>query len=85
MIVYLIISLNIISFILFYLDKQFARKGMRRISEKTLLLSAFFAGGIGAYLGMYINRHKTKKLKFIILVSLFLVFQLACYLYFYLL
>ncbi len=81
MINYLLLILNIISYLLFFCDKQFARKNKGRISEKTLLLSAFLAGGLGAFLAMYSCRHKTKKLKFVILVPLFLIIQLIGYLY----
>lgn len=56
----LIAILNLISFVLFYRDKKRAIKHKRRISEKTLLLSTYLFGGVGAYFGMKIFRHKTK-------------------------
>lgn len=56
----LIAILNLISFVLFYSDKKRAIKHKRRISEKNLLLSTYLFGGIGAYYGMKIFRHKTK-------------------------
>lgn len=57
----LVISANIISFIMYGIDKFFAKKNMYRISEKALLLSALLMGGVGACTGMYTFRHKTKK------------------------
>ncbi len=56
--------LNSISFVLFFLDKEKAKKNKRRISEKTLFLSAFALGGVGAWVSMYAFRHKTKHLSF---------------------
>ncbi len=84
MINYLLLILNALSFTLFFVDKQLAIKKRRRISEKTLLLSSFFGGALGAFFGMYGVRHKTRKLKFVLLIPLFLIFQLVLYAYFYL-
>ncbi len=68
---------NIIVFFIYGADKLFAAKGMYRVSEKCLLLLAFSGGGTGALLGMYIFRHKTKKLKFKICVPLALIINTA--------
>ena len=40
---------NFIAFILYGADKERAKKGKRRISENTLLLTAFLMGGVGAF------------------------------------
>lgn len=72
----ILLILNLISFCLYFIDKRKAIKNKQRISEKTLLLSAFLFGSIGAIVGMYLCRHKTKKLKFTILVPLFLLLHL---------
>ena len=64
---------NLITFFMMGLDKHKARKQKRRISEKTLLLSAFFMGAVGAGAGMMVFRHKTLKWKFRILVPLALL------------
>lgn len=64
--IYLII-INIISFILYGLDKYKAIINKWRIPESVLLTISFLGGGIGSLLGMYIFRHKTKKKKFIII------------------
>ncbi|MCL1859375.1 MAG: DUF1294 domain-containing protein [Oscillospiraceae bacterium] len=58
-------------------DKRKARRGKRRISEKALLVTTFFMGGIGAFFGIIIYRHKTKHLKFKILVPLFAILNIA--------
>jgi uncharacterized membrane protein YsdA (DUF1294 family) len=55
------------------IDKNKAKRNKQRISEKTLLISAALMGGIGALLGMYIFRQKTKHLKFKISVPILLL------------
>lgn len=73
--IYLIL-INIISFIQFGLDKYKARKGMWRIPEATLLLAAAVGGALGAWIGMFVFHHKTKHLKFILCVPLFLLLHI---------
>lgn len=73
---YLIIW-NVIVFLTYGIDKLKAIKNGWRISEKALLMLAFCMGGVGAYLGMQTFRHKTKKLKFNILVPLAVIFNIA--------
>ena len=75
-----ILLLSLIAFCLYGIDKWKAQTGRWRISEKTLLLSAFFFGALGAFLGMQIFRHKTKHWYFRILIPFFLILQIAVYL-----
>ena len=56
--------LNRVSFLLFGLDKWKAKHGRWRIPESTLLLSAALGGSTGAFLGMKMFHHKTRKAKF---------------------
>jgi uncharacterized membrane protein YsdA (DUF1294 family) len=60
---YLVVA-NLISFAMFGIDKQRARAGRRRISERALLASAGVSGTIGAWVGMITFRHKTAKRSF---------------------
>lgn len=76
----IIAILNLGSYYLYYSDKQKAKKHKPRIPEKTLLLSSILFGGLGAWLGMRQFRHKTKHLKFKILVPISALFTvLAIY------
>ena len=68
---------NIIVFLLYGMDKRKSIKGKWRTKEKTLILSAFLMGGIGAGFGMKIFRHKTKHIKFKILIPLAIIFNIA--------
>ena len=55
---------------LYGIDKYKAINNQWRISEKLLIGSAFLMGGLGAFLGMMLFRHKTKQLKFKILIPM---------------
>ena len=66
---YLII-INTISFILMGLDKYKAIHKKYRIPESYLLLLSWIGGGIGSFIGMIIFHHKTKKIKFLLLIPL---------------
>ena len=78
---YYLIVINIITFILYGLDKLFAIKEKRRISERTLLVLPLIGGIIGIF-SMYIFHHKTKKWYFnlICIISLILWGYLIYYL-----
>ncbi|MER2010537.1 MAG: DUF1294 domain-containing protein [Psychrobacillus sp.] len=54
-----ILLMSVSAFLLMGYDKSQAKKRGQRISEKTLWTFAIFGGGIGAYLGMQLFRHKT--------------------------
>lgn len=64
-IIYIII-INLIGFLVMWIDKKKAQKGAWRISEHTLFVITLLGGGIGTIAGMYTFRHKTKKMRFVI-------------------
>lgn len=59
-----IIFMSIWSFAAMGFDKSRAKKRGRRVSEKNLWLLASIGGGIGAYVGMLLFKHKTRKTAF---------------------
>ena len=63
LIVLLLLAGNLLAFALFWFDKEQARAGGRRLSERSLLLAVAY-GGLGALLGQHILRHKTRKQPF---------------------
>ncbi len=69
--------MGIIAFAAYGLDKRKAKKGAWRTSEKTLLLLAACLGGVGAFLGMKVFRHKTQHTSFNLIVPLCALIQLA--------
>ena len=80
-IIYLII-INILGILLMYIDKQKAKKGAWRIPEKTLFIVTTLGGGIGTILGMYIFRHKTQKLNFVVGLPLITILEVLLAIYF---
>ena len=70
---------NVLVFLLYGFDKYRAKKSLRRISEKTLVLSALFQGAIGAMFAMVIFNHKTSKVKFRFLIPLFVIENLVVF------
>lgn len=76
LIVYLI-CINLCSFFLMWSDKRRAVKGAWRIRERTLLLLDFLGGSPLGLAAMLLFRHKTRSVKFRILVPLFLLWNIA--------
>ena len=72
-----LLLINAAAFILMLVDKRKARKKRWRIPERTLILSAALGGSIGALLGMYTFRHKTKHLKFTLGIPAILIAQIS--------
>ena len=64
LLLYVLLALNLLTFIVYGIDKWKAVKGKWRIPEATLLILAVIGGSIGALLGMQIWHHKTRHLKF---------------------
>ena len=51
---YYLLFINIITFMMYGIDKLKAKKGKWRISEATLLMMAIVGGSIGAWVGIRI-------------------------------
>lgn len=75
LILYLLI-INAAAFLLMLADKHKARKKLRRVPEATLLSTAAIGGSIGALMGMYLVRHKTRHLKFTVGIPVILALQI---------
>ena len=73
--IYLLL-INAVSFLLMLIDKYKARKNLWRIRESTLITTAALGGSIGALMGMYTFRHKTKHLRFTLGIPIILAIQL---------
>ena len=73
---YLVI-INIVTFVVYGIDKWKAKRGNWRIAEATLLMLAVIGGTIGALLGMKVWHHKTMHLKFKYGLPLILLAQIA--------
>ena len=62
--VYYLIGVNLISFIIYGIDKYNAVHKYYRVSEYSLFCLSIFGGAIGSLIGMKVFHHKTKKLLF---------------------
>ncbi|MGX7896437.1 DUF1294 domain-containing protein [Tsuneonella sp. HG222] len=58
------LTINLVAFVAFGIDKVQAGARGRRISEDRLLSFAFMGGWPGAYAGRHLFRHKTRKQPF---------------------
>lgn len=86
-----LLIINAAAFLAYGLDKLLAKLKARhekvpRLPERNLLLLAIVGGGIGAWLGMEVFRHKTQHRSFRVVVPLstclWLVIVTGAYLYF---
>ncbi len=81
-IIYLI-SINILSFIICYIDKIRSIKNYYRISEGTLLFISFIGGAFGMAISMNMFHHKTKKFKFKLVYLLCSIWVYIIYVYYF--
>ena len=82
LLIYLIV-VNIIGFLIMLIDKKKAEKGKWRIQEKTIFIVTLLGGGIGTISGMYIFRHKTKKLQFTVGLPVITILEILGIIYFW--
>ncbi len=73
--------LNIITFLVFGLDKQRAKKNKKRYRTTTLFGLCFLGGAFGGYLAMFFFHHKTKQKKFLYGIPLIMMLQIAIFFY----
>lgn len=80
-----LLLINLVTFVLYGIDKWKAKTDRWRIPEATLLWLAAAGGSIGAWCGMKVWHHKTlhKKFRFGVPAILFVQLMLVAYLFFY--
>ena len=71
-------------FVMMGLDKARARRGGRRIRERTLFVFALLGGAAGGTAGMFVFRHKTRHRSFRLGFPLLAAAQLALLAWLYL-
>ena len=81
LLIYLLI-VNVLTFIVYGVDKWKAHRGRWRVPEASLLGLTALGGSVGAWLAMQLFRHKTQKKKFRYGVPAILVLQLVALLLF---
>lgn len=70
-------AINIVSFIVYGIDKLKAKNGDWRVSEVTMLLLAIVGGSIGAWCGVKVWHHKTLHKKFKYGIPLIIAIQMG--------
>ena len=73
--------INVVTFVVYAVDKHLAIEGKQRIRIITLLGLAFIGGSIGGLLAMYLFRHKTQKDYFTVGVPLIIIMQIVVLIY----
>ena len=74
---YYLLVINVVTFIVYGIDKYKAKKAKWRIPETMLLLLAVLGGSIGAWMGMKVWHHKTMHKKFKYGIPAILLIQIA--------
>ncbi|MBQ0037894.1 MAG: DUF1294 domain-containing protein [Clostridiales bacterium] len=72
-----LVAINLVTFLVYGADKRRAKRDRWRVPEKTLFLLAIVGGSIGALVGMYVFRHKTKHWYFRLGIPAILLAQIA--------
>ena len=78
-----LLSVNVIAFFMYGIDKWKDKKDKWRTSEATLLWLAVIGGSIGAWLGMKVWHHKTMHKKFRYGLPLIIIVQIALIIFAY--
>nr|WP_072893794.1 DUF1294 domain-containing protein [Clostridium fallax] len=76
MIIIYLLVINILGYLIMFLDKKRAREKKWRIKEKNIFFLAILGGSLGETLGMYRFRHKTKHWYFKYGLPIILIIQL---------
>ena len=80
LLLFCIIGVNVITFVVYGIDKLKAKKGKWRVPETTLLLLAIVGGSVGAWCGVKVWHHKTMHLKFKYGIPLIMAVQVGLFL-----
>lgn len=82
MLIYYLLAVNVLTFIVYGVDKWKACRGHWRVPEATLMGLAALGGSVGAWLAMQLFHHKTQKKKFRYGVPALFVLQVAAVLFY---
>ena len=72
-----LLVINLVTFLIYGVDKRRAKRGAWRVPEKTLFLLPLLGGSVGALLGMRVFHHKTKHWYFVWGIPAILLAQIA--------
>ena len=72
-----LLMINVVTFLVFGVDKWKAVREKWRIPEKTLLLLVAVGGSVGALAGMFVFHHKIRNPLFYLGIPMFLMIQIG--------
>jgi uncharacterized membrane protein YsdA (DUF1294 family) len=78
----LLVGMSVITFVFYGYDKLQAIRNRSRVPELILHMLALLGGTLGAFIGQLAFRHKTKKLRFLIIFISIVLLQVGigyCY------
>ncbi len=78
---YYFITINVINFLLFAIDKQKAKRNQWRIPEAWLFFISLIGGSLGGIISMNIFKHKTSKIGFAIGMPFLLIINFLGWFY----
>ena len=76
-VLFLVAAMSVASISACFYDKYQAKRGGRRVRERSLLLLALVGGSPGLVLGMLLARHKTRKASFLARLFVIVLLQIA--------
>ena len=79
--IYYLIVINFLSFVLFGLEKWFAKKKKNRIRNSTLIGLSVLGGSVGSLFGMYLFRHKTQTWYYVYGIPVIFIIQIIIFYY----
>ncbi len=80
-----VVVINVMSIFATIIDKRKAKKNKWRIQESTLLFLAVLGGSLSMYITMFLVKHKTKKIKFLVGIPIIMVLQIMLFISIYIL
>ncbi len=82
-VIFPLVIVNVLTFLLYGIDKWKAKRARWRIPEGVLLGLAAIGGSVGAWLGMRVWHHKTQHKRFRYGVPVILLIQIALLVWFW--
>lgn len=82
-VIFPLVIVNVLTFLLYGIDKWKAKRAQWRIPEGVLLGLAAIGGSVGAWLGMRVWHHKTQHKRFRYGVPVILLIQIALLVWFW--